>query len=347
MPSFLYYISGHGYGHARRSAYVARVLKALRPDVAIHIRSAADRACFDGVPARFAPVAVDRGAIEVDSLNINWTASIGVVRELIGGRVAMIADEVRYIREHDVQLIVADVPFMAGHIAAAAGVPCYAQCNFMWDWIYQPHTDDRQLLDFIAHGYRHMAGWLRLPFPHECEHFGVIEDTPFVYCPPTLPAEAVRKILGINDSRPVVFMAMRGGSSPQTLAGLTRLADYTFIAQTGKAEANVIPWLNTLSFGDILPICDVVVSKPGHGIVTDCCATGCSLLYPPRNGFREDAMILDGMCKYARVGELLLVDYEAGNLGARLESLLKQPKPQPASNIDGATWLANWIAQRI
>jgi hypothetical protein len=162
-----------------------------------------------------------------------------------------------------------------------------------------------------------------------------------------MPAEAVRKVLGIRDSRPVVFMGMRGGSSPQTLAGLKSLPQYTFIAETERPEANVIPWPKSLKFGDILPICDVVVSKPGHGIVTDCCATGCSLLYPPRNGFPEDALLLEGMRQYARLGELPLADYHVGNLGPYLEALLARPKPQPARDINGAEWLAQWIARRI
>ena len=38
----------------------------------------------------------------------------------------------------------ADIPFLAGDIAAAAGIPIIAITNFTWDWIYEPYFNDRQ-----------------------------------------------------------------------------------------------------------------------------------------------------------------------------------------------------------
>ena len=41
-----------------------------------------------------------------------------------------------------IDLIVADIPPMAGDIAAVLGVPCIAIANFTWDWIYEPYATE-------------------------------------------------------------------------------------------------------------------------------------------------------------------------------------------------------------
>jgi predicted glycosyltransferase len=50
MPaSLLYYVSGHGYGHARRSAEVVRALRSIAPDVNVYVRTSAPAEPFQGL----------------------------------------------------------------------------------------------------------------------------------------------------------------------------------------------------------------------------------------------------------------------------------------------------------
>ena len=348
MASVLYYVSGHGFGHARRCAETIKLLNRTAPGLPIHVRTMAHRDVFSGCDIRFEQVQIDRGAVEIDALNIDWTRTLENVRSLIADRAAFVAHEAAYLRENDVRLIIADVPFMAGYVAEAAGVPCYAQCNFMWDWIYEPHTDDRQLLDAIAGGYRRMTGWLRLPFPHACDHFASVRDVPFITSPLTLTPEQARAELGIapTDHRRVVLIGMRGGTDESIIANLRRSADrYLFITAAGPAlegQRTHAP----LRFWDAMQICDAVVSKPGHGIVTDCAALGVGLLHPPRNGFREDAMILREGARVFRERQIPLEDYASGNWTPHLDALLAQRKPKPATNVDGREMIAHFICQQ-
>ncbi len=349
MPAILYYVSGHGFGHARRCAETIKLLKQRRPDIQVHVRTMANPDVFAGCDVNHKPVPIDRGAVEIDALTIDWRATLSNVRELMAQKDRLISDEANYIREQRVKLIIADVPFMAGYVAERAGVPCYAQCNFMWDWIYEPHTDDLDLLEFIRGGYRRMTAWLRLPFPHECAHFRSVQDVPFIISPLMLSPTQARQRLGISEDerRPVVLIGMRGGTDDRIIEGLKKIADrYLFITIGGQVFGQQAP-CGPLRFWDALQICEAVVSKPGHGIVTDCATEGVGLLYPKRNGFREDAMILREGETYFRQQAIPLEDYASGNWAPHLEALLAQEPRQPASNTNGREFVVDFIESRL
>ena len=89
-------------------------------------------------------------------------------------------EELRFARINDRTSTVADIPPMAGDVAAALQVPCIAIANFTWDWIYEPYAAD--YLSRLEHGYSRMSALLRLPF-HQSERLGVfpkIVDAPLI-----------------------------------------------------------------------------------------------------------------------------------------------------------------------
>lgn len=351
----LYYISGHGFGHARRCAEEIRVLRRLAPETGVHVRTLAHPDVFAGLGVSFEAVPIDRGAVEVDALTIDWRGTLEHVRQLLGEAERLIAEEAVYVRERNIRLIIADVPFVAGYVAAAAGVPCWAQGNFLWDWVYEAHTDDHGLLDAVRGGYKRMAGQLRLPFPHPNNYFPETVELPLVARRPELTPEEAATRMGIEASggRRRVLLAMRGGLAPEARRALESLEDrYQFIypqdALSCSTQNHVAArGAEGVSFWDTMQLCDAVVSKPGHGIVTDCAAMGVGLLYPSRNGFREDAMVLRAAKRYFRQQEIGREGYLTGRWERDLELLFSQPKPVPARDTNGAEFVARWIISKL
>ena len=67
----VFYISGHGFGHAARDIEVINALLARQPDVQVHVRTSAPRWLFDlTVRGRvgFHAVETDVGVVQRDSL---------------------------------------------------------------------------------------------------------------------------------------------------------------------------------------------------------------------------------------------------------------------------------------
>ena len=139
MPNPLcFYVSGHGYGHARRTTQVIREFARLRPDATIRIRSAAPARIFKPLPPEWVePSEMDAGLIEMDAVTIDRENSLRNLLAFMARRSDILAAEVAAIRRLGASLIVADIPFLAGDVAAETGVPCIGISNFTWDWIYE------------------------------------------------------------------------------------------------------------------------------------------------------------------------------------------------------------------
>lgn len=367
-PAILYYITGHGLGHAGRSAEVVRTLLATRPDLQVYVRTAASPVVFQNLGPRghFEPVVIDRGCIEIDPLRLDWPATLQQVAALLQQRDQIVAREAAFVRDHDIDLIAADIPFLAGEVAHAAGVPCWGACNFTWDWIYEPYIGDEQadLLRQVTRGYERMAGIFRYPFAHEMPQFRRQIDVPLMAVPANRSREEALAELqqscagprGIDlatDGRPRVLVAMRGGISSQAIEAAAMQSPHLLFLSwahgTAARAANLLEVArgSNLQFHDVLQACDVVVTKLGHGIVTDCIAGGIRLLWPPRTGFREDEMVVAMSAPYLRQQRIEVAAFEAGDWQSQLAALLAQPESSSALPVNGIQTVARLLLEHL
>ena len=75
----VFYISGHGFGHAARQIEIVNALLTRRPSLRIVIRSAAPRWLFDLTvrgPVDLQPFECDTGIVQRDSLELEDRKSV-------------------------------------------------------------------------------------------------------------------------------------------------------------------------------------------------------------------------------------------------------------------------------
>ena len=92
-----------------------------------------------------------------------------------------------------------------------------------------------------------------------------------------------------------------------------------------------------LRYEDLVAAADVVVSKPGYGIVSECAANGTALLYTSRGPFAEYDVMLAEMPRMLRCRYLAPEDLVAGDWKEAIEALLAQPPPPERPRVDGAS----------
>ena len=358
----IYYISGHGYGHSRRSAEVIRQLLAARADVMVHIRTTAPASLFSNLPAGRVvhhDVELDGGAAEVNPLTIDVERTAELAQEAIAGREMTLAMEERFIQEEGVKLLLSDAPFLAGDIAKAARVPCIAVTNFTWDWIYEPvfSRDPRWagLLTEVSDAYAKMSALLRMPFPGTTMRIRETIDVPLVAGRARMQKGVVLQRLGLEpeDLRPRVLIAMRGGVSDVAMFTAASSAPQMLFLCPHVIPAGSPPNLRRvvmdpgMDFSDVLSIADVAVSKLGYGTLAESIAAGTALLYPPRTGFREDQVTAAEAPRYLRMREIGREDFLAGRWGEPLRELLAQPAAPQQMRLDGAEECARLISERL
>src|SRR4051794_32182291 len=118
----VFYVSGHGFGHATRSRAVIDELRHLVPSLPVCVRTAAPPEIF-GPDVRVDPVNIEPAMVESsDALSIDTRASLRNLEEYLNGLDSVVAREAEWVAEHQVKLIAADIPFTAGFIAHRAGL---------------------------------------------------------------------------------------------------------------------------------------------------------------------------------------------------------------------------------
>lgn len=356
----LFYISGHGFGHATRISEILRAIVANQPDWTLHVRSNVPPHLVAGIPRvvfHHCRQSLDPGvAEEADSLGVDVPATLDAIESYYRRRAEIVAQEVHWIRRGKIELIVADFPPLAGEIAAACGLPSVGIGNFTWDWIYEPFFEGsarRYLLDWVREGYTKLDRWLKLPFSHENHHDRLAHvDVPLVARRPRREPGDVLRHLGIDnaDHRPRIVLAMRGRIPPAARAAAADanpdLLFLHFDAANAGSRGNELPVTITpeLLFSDVLNVCEVAVSKFGYGMISECIAAKKRLLCPPRRRFREDEIFdrqADGQLRLKRISR---DEFVAGHWAHGLRELLDQPPIEPTLRIDGAEVCAREIA---
>ncbi len=359
MTNLLFYVSGHGFGHAIRTAEVMRALEHEYTCFRILTRTLAPEGLFSGLHAvsnDVKRVEIDSGVVETEgTLRIDKDATVAQLANFLERCDDIVAMEAEFVRQNAISLIVADIPYLAGEIAERADVPSMAIGNFTWDWIYEPclegHDSGDAFLARIRRGYASMACYLRLPFSHDTESFSRVVDVPLITRRSQRDREHILTKLGVREDRSRVVYAMRSPTSLEALRRAAKKDPNRLYFYFGRHQPDMpentqsVVLDDQLSFPDMLSICDAVVSKLGYGILADCISSQTAVLFPPRVGFREDDMLVPAAFEYLRARELPLDNYESGDWLTDLQQLEAVPKPSGCLGTNGAVICAQLLAE--
>jgi L-arabinokinase len=364
VPTIVFYISGHGFGHAFRDIEVINAVFAKRPDVRVVVRTTAPRWLFDRTIRGTAPLAFDRveletdtGVVQIDSLHLDEAATVARARAFMRTFDERVSSEAAALSEHQASLVVADIPALGIAAAHRIGVPAVALGNFTWDWIYSGYTGADDVVREVSEAYRTADRALRLPMHGGFASFERIVDIPFVARRSARAPEETRQLLGLPLDRKLVLLSFGG-------YGLERIDDhallrnlesaaspdpgYTVIGSRLRPLNEAAMYAAALRYEDVVHAVDVVVSKPGYGIISECVANDTALLYTSRGHFLEYDVLVSELPRYLRAR---FIDHEtlfAGRWRSPLDALLIQPPPpegKPAVN--GAEVAADWLLDMI
>jgi L-arabinokinase len=362
------YISGHGFGHASRQIEIINAAARVVPGLRVLIRSTVPRWLFDRTiapPFTVDAQPCDTGAVQIDSLRLDARGTIEQARDFYEGFDARVEREADRLRHEGVVLAIVDAPPLACAAAARAGIPSVVVANFTWDWIYREYRDELALapglLPTIERAYRTAAAAWRLPMHGGFETFDnewraggqrALVDVPLVARHACVSREDVRRQLGLPADRKIALSSFGGyGVRDLDLSALDCLDDWDVVV-TGEtasdAPAGVHCFGNSyvydigLRYQDLVAASDVVVSKPGYGIVSECIANGTPLVFTPRGRFAEYPVLVEHVERWLPHAFLPSDQLLAGRWRAALTAAHACPRP-PAPPTNGAAVIAGMI----
>jgi L-arabinokinase len=345
------YVSGHGFGHATRTAEVLREALRLLPELPLTVVTSAPRELFEDalrVPFSYRRLECDVGLAQKDALVIDEEETARRFRAFVSGWDEKVEAEAAFLRDAGARVVLGDIPPLAFAAAASAEVPAVALGNFSWDWIYA-HAARRapELREAAAHcaaAYGKAALLLRLPFAGDLSAFPRAIDIPLVARRPLVPKEDARRRLGL-DARPAVLVSFGGIGLPGFRADvLASLADFQLLVpdRAPRLPGNVQAVDGErrravgLGYSDVVAAADVVVTKPGYGIVTDAIGARTRLVYTDRGDFPEYPILVEGLKRHLPAAYVTNEEVRSGRLEAALRRVLEAPFP-PAPDLSGAT----------
>jgi L-arabinokinase len=350
-----FYISGHGFGHASRVIEVVNAVAALAPSTTIIIRTAAARWLFEvtlRTAAEYHHVVCDVGVLQTDSLHLDIPGTFREASRFYAGLDSRAEDEARFLRQRRVDLVVADMPPLAFVAADKAGIPSVAMGNFTWDWIYSGYpeamADAPELVSTIRRSHSLASLVVRLPMWGGFEGFGCpVVDVPFVARRSSRDPSDVRIRIGVPDGDRMVLASFGGlGIAGLNLEPVAHADGYTVVT-TGHALglAGTLPsrvvllddadvYAAGLRYEDLVRAADLVVTKPGYGILAECLANDTAVLYTSRGHFVEYDVMVAAMPGFLRCRFIDHDDLYSGRWQPHLDRLLAQPAPptRPATN---------------
>lgn len=366
----MYYISGHGLGHAVRSCrIIERFLK--NPEIkwvmvgcGVHWKFVVERLKPHLTEEQLKKLSLfdidyDPGMVQTDSVRADLAATEEKCRWYVDHWMDLVSEEIKMIRWWNPHLVLSDVAAVPLAAAGGLGVPGFAIGNFTWDWIYEPLVTAEgdltffKLRELYKLGYADALAWFQLPFGPR------VKRGP---CKVTFPVRMVAgrgmerrfeiaRATGADPRKPWVLLSFAKVAWDKTArnevsGGLD--AEYIVMdplswgARMPKNFRRVSP--KDFAFTDVVASCDAVLSKPGYGIVTDCIVNHKPLVYAERPDFREYAWLKEGIEDYG-VGECISQEtLYSGKVGAALERALAKPwRPRKTMWHDGAAQITNML----
>lgn len=352
-----FYVSGHGLGHASRQIEIINAVRRLRPDARIGVRSSAARWLFDltlSSPVELEAAACDTGVVQIDSLRPDVEASLREAASFVETIDERARHEAGWLSTSGARLVVGDIPPLAFLAARRAGLPSVAIANFTWDWIYAgyatAHAEAAPLAAHLATLYGLADAAWRLPMWGGFEGMASVTDLPLVARRSHRDPTEVRRTLGLPGDERLALVSF-GGYGLDGLA-LTRAAatsgHHIVVVEGGAGKPRTTPdrRVHVIAEGDVygtgyryedlVRAVDVVVTKPGYGIIAECAANDTAMLYTSRGWFREYDVLVEALPRYVRAAYIPQDALLQGEWREAIDSLDRAARPPERPRTDGA-----------
>ena len=354
-----YYVSAHGFGHGARTCDILEAWVAGRPHDPVTVVTDLPPSFFtDRIgPAglAFRPGSFDGGLVQHDSVRADVRASRESVRRQNAQWDQWVAEESAYLGGLAPAAVVADLPGVPLAAAHRAGIPSVGVGNFGWDWIYEDYREDNsawvECADRIRAAYGHADRLIRLPFAEPMTAFHSRVDVPIVSTAGRRRRDEIAAAAGVDRESTWVLLSFSSLAwSDEVAQRVARLPGYTFFSVLPLAwTASGIAFIDSADFmfRDLVATCDVVITKPGYGILSDCIANRKPIVYVERTDFREYHVLVEAMDRHLRNQRIDQETLYRGDLTEALDRVMRNPEPPEPLACGGAGVVVDLLASYL
>lgn len=290
--SICYYVSGHGLGHASRAA---QVIRCFPSDARIYVKTLAPADFLHRAAGRRMEIhrqRFDAGCIQASNFDIDWEQTFAEAAEVHHRAIERMGDEVRWLKQAGINIVVSDAAAPPMRAAREAGIPGVLLSNFTWVDIYSPaargNVSREKLVRQLRDDYSLATLALSPDFDFPMKYFRHIERIPLIARRGRPDPARLRAELGLRPGHKVVLLYFGNlGDADLRLRSLRKMQNVSFVAMHAMAEPVRLLDPSRWRFQDAIASVDAVVAKVGYGTTGECMANGTPTVYYPRPEFPE------------------------------------------------------------
>jgi hypothetical protein len=350
-------ISSHGFGHLAQTAPVLNALMASR-SLRLTIRSGLEQAHLARrIPHHFTHIhaASDFGFVMHDALYVDLAASAARYQAAYADWPQRIADEAALLTQLEPDLVLSNISPLPLAGAAQAGIPAMAMCSLNWADLFAHYYSEQSwaapIHAAMQSAYASASTFLRLtpgmdmPTLLNVENIGPVSG--YADQTPRMTRAEVARVLGLPLNKRWLLLALGGIAHRLPVENWPILPDTQLLVPAGwqiASRLDVTPYSDVqLSFADLLPTVDAVLSKPGYGTFVEAACCGLPVLYLRRPDWPEAEYLEVWLHANGRAAVISPEVASSGNLLPALDAISKQTQPpRPAENgIEQALRLIN------
>ena len=334
------YISGHGFGHLAQMAPVLNRIYQIKPDCSFLLRCSLPESeirsrlnfqfQLDSCP-------VDVGVIQKNAVEEDRQASIELMQEWIGQIDELIQQEIESLADFNPTIIISNISPLAFPAARALGIPNIALATLDWHSIYSYWLDeDDEIIKKLADAYAQCDLLLTPPMAMHKPVFTTQQQIPLI-------ASRANKVINpvASDRRKKALLLFGGcGNPPYDLQTLANMPDWLFLIPDAPDDApenvQTIHFNANLRPVDLMPFVDVVLCKPGYGVLSECWSTDTPIVWVERPDFPEFPMLKEWLEKSFPSRGMSRTDFQHGHWHQALEKAHAHPGSFPACIGNGA-----------
>lgn len=299
----VFYVTGHGFGHAARSVVVIRALLEAGFDVEVvsSVQESFFKQSVPGVVVHHR--ALDSGAYQSDALNVDALKSLqGYLSTVHSKHDVLLENEIHFLKEAKADIVIADATPIACAAGKLAGAKVVILSNFCWDFIYTEMLSSLNSSEFvdtfepminqISSDYSHSDAIIL--YPGYNEPIGPYRQlrAPLIARVARRNRNETRASLGIGFDQRVLLLGFGGHSTTWKLQDHFLPADWICIVLSSNKidmpSERFIALQSDVYAPDIVAAADVWIGKLGFGSVSEALAHAVPLIYIPRSSWPEE-----------------------------------------------------------
>lgn len=360
--SILIFISGHGYGHVSRMSHIIKAL--IQKNLKIIVIADTNPKFFQSPQfksIKFIKLSHDVGLIQSDSFNVDINQTLNRLEELYTNQNKIIEYLLDQLKSYKVLGILSDTSPFGIYMGKILSVPSYFIGNFTWtDIYYDLIATDTRFKKYITNMEKQYLNATKCfilpmhttmkPFPKKT-HINIPMLSPN---PSIMTKKDWKKTTGrqYSTSQKKVLLSFGGFDfNNLPIDCINSFSDdYLFIttrAKGRKVSKNLVT-INPMckDYLGLIKFSDIVITKPGYGIIADCLVHQKPIIYTGRERFIEYDVLKKWLkTKFPSVF-IPNKDLISGNWKPFLKKVLKLKTTFPNIPLNGAEVVVNYLKKQ-